>query len=117
MPKTPRPPRYDDVESFDHSTRWRVRSRTGGDKYVVDLGAYFGNGRCSCRDFEVRMEPILKHGKKPEDAVAAGIVEVREYHFGPWDACRCYHLMRARQVLVDAFISTLKAAEDAQRPR
>ncbi len=111
MVKTPKPPSRDDVEAGDCSTRWFVRSRTSGKKYLVDVSSYGGNGRCSCRDYEVRMEPVLRNGRKPEEALEAGVLEMREYHLGPWDVCRCYHIMRARDALLDAFVFKLKEAE------
>lgn len=119
MPKPPRPPSQQDVEPFDSSFRWFVRSRTSGAKYLVDLSAYGGNGRCSCKSFEVRMQPILSRGKNPADAVEVGILKLQPYHLGPWQACMCHHIIAARSALTDAFISTLRAAEakDAPGPR
>lgn len=109
MPAAPRPPARDDVEPHDNALRWRVRSRRKGvDPQFVDLGAYDGNGRCSCRDFQVRMEPLLRAGRLPADAVEAGVLKVREWHAGPWEACICYHIYRARQELVVDLIKTLK---------
>lgn len=84
MPAKPRPPRRDDVVAFDHSFRWRVRSRRSRiDPHLVDLSAYGGNGRCSCKDFQTRMEPLLREGRRPEDAVEAGVLDLRSYHEGP----------------------------------
>lgn len=115
MPGTPRAPRQDDVEPHDDSMRWRVRSRRARvDPHLVDLVAYGGNGRCSCKDFQTRMEPILRKGLRPEDAVEAGVLEVRGYMAGPWEACRCYHIYRARGALADAFVETYGAAQAAQ---
>lgn len=113
MKKVDCPPSQSDVEPHDSSFRWLVRSRRTTTKYLVDLAAYGGNGRCSCKDFETRMETILRHGRKPEEAIEAGILEIRDYMAGPWEACRCYHIYRARGALADAFISTLRAAEAA----
>lgn len=115
---TPRPPRLDDVQPHDNSMRWHVRSRRKGvDPQLVDLSAYNGNGRCSCKDFQTRMEPILKQGLNPADAVEAGVLELRHYMAGPWEAAHCYHIYRARGALASAFIDTLRAAEKAQAAR
>ncbi len=111
----PRPPRLDDVQPHDNSMRWFVRSRRRQvDPHLVDLSAYDGNGRCTCKDYQTRMEPVLKQGLNPADAVEAGVLELREYHAGPWEAARCYHIYRARGALTDAFIQTLDAAQKAQ---
>ncbi len=117
MQVRPKNPRQDDVESHDNSMRWRVRSRRPGiDPHLVDLAAYGGNGRCSCTDFQTRMEPVLRQGLNPADAVEAGVLELRWYMAGPWEGARCYHIYRARQALADAFVATFRAAEAAQAP-
>mgnify|MGYP001596246919 CR=1 FL=1 len=107
-------PRKSDVQAHDNALRWLVRSRHGPIKHLVDLGGYNGNGRCSCTDFQTRMEPILKKELDPSEAVESGVLKQRNYHEGPWAAAQCYHIFRARNTLTDAFIKKLRAVEAAQ---
>lgn len=55
--------------------------------------------------------------KDPAEAVEAGVLKVREYQCGPWQAAMCYHIIRAREALCDAFIKTLREAQAAQAAR
>lgn len=94
-----------------------MRSRTSGKKYLVDVSSYEGTGRCSCQHYLTRIEPLIRRGRKPEEAIEAGVLKLQPFHQGPWEAFICYHLFRARQALVDAFIKTLGEAEAAQRAK
>ena len=38
--------------------RWYVS--TGGDEYLVELGAYAGNGWCGCMQFQALHQPHLE---------------------------------------------------------
>lgn len=116
----PRPPRLDDVEPHDNSMRWRVRSRRKQvDSHLVDLSAYNGVGRCTCKHYQVRIEPLVRDGRNPADAIEAGVLKLEPFHAGPWEGFICYHIFRARCALTDAFIKTLGEAQKAQaaRPR
>jgi len=77
------------VEPHDHALRWRVTSATRPDiQHVVDVGAFKGNGACSCENFDFRMRPHFE----------AGTID---------KPMRCAHILAARHVLLDAFIETL----------
>lgn len=65
--------------------RYFVRSSTTREEYLVDLAAYDGNGACTCKDFQCRIEPMLSRGEKP-----------RRTH--------CKHLRAAREDLANALI-------------
>lgn len=110
----PTPP--DPAEVFDTCLRWHVQSRTAeGETYLVDISAYGFNGICQCPDFACRFGPILTQGVTAEEALAAGLVKLRPYHFGdPKNALRCAHVMRARSDFADAMIKALHAAREAQ---
>lgn len=115
MPKPSRPPSQSDVEAGDSSLRWFVRSRTGSERYLVDLGSYNGTGRCSCKHYQTRIEPLIRHMRKPEEAIEAGVLRIQPYHEGAFDAYTCWHIFRARQALAHAFVKALLDAEAAQR--
>lgn len=115
MPKKSRPPSQDDVQAGDSSLRWFVRSRTGNGRYMVDLGSYNGVARCTCAHYQTRIEPLVRHGRKPEDAIEAGVLKLQPYQEGPFDGFTCYHIFRARQALCHAFVEKLLRAEAAQR--
>ena len=88
------------IESYD-SLRFLVPSRNGRGEYLVDIGAYEGNGSCNCKHFEIRMEPKLKLGSYSR-------------------ALRCKHILAARAFFVDAVIKHLsdeakKANQSNQR--
>lgn len=111
----PAPADFSDVEAFDNSFRWWVRSRTNpGKRWLTDLSNYGGHGRCSCPDFEKHFEKFLSRGFTPQQVFEAGQVQLRPYHLGVNDALSCWHLCRARQKLAHAFVQTLKAAQAAQ---
>ncbi len=113
MPTTPRPHSLADVEPGDCSTRWWVKSRTRGKRYLCDLASYDGNGRCQCEQFTIRIEPLIRSGRNIADALEAGAVQLREYHVGTFDVFRCSHIMVARSVLLDAFLAKLN---ETQKP-
>lgn len=56
------------VTRYDRAARYLVRSqRCGIGHYMVDLGdPAFPKGRCSCTDFDVRIEFPLKNELEPE---------------------------------------------------
>lgn len=78
------------VQPYDHPLRFKVQSKARHDiVHVVDLGAFNGNGECSCEHFQFRLLPKLQEqpGKKT------------------W---RCKHIEAARSALVDEVIKKLK---------
>lgn len=68
------------VTAHDSILRWRVSSLTRGDiEHVVDLGAWRGNGECSCEHFQFRLMPFLRDGNPIGQATRCGhIVAARE---------------------------------------
>ena len=75
-----------------------------GVKHLVELDAYNFNGQCSCENFTIKLEPLLKKGYTPARAVAEKKVKLKNKE-RPQDALRCDHI-------VDAF---MQFAEDAAR--
>jgi hypothetical protein len=113
----PAPADLSDVEPYDNSFRWWVRSRTNPKKrYLCDLSSYRNNGRCSCEDFQKRFEKYLTRGHDAAAAWEAGVLgsELRPYQLGINDALRCWHLCRAIQKQSLCFCETLQAANEAQ---
>ena len=45
--------------------RYFVKSASSKAKYLVDLSAYHGHGRCSCEHFFCRLNPSLRGGARP----------------------------------------------------
>lgn len=90
---------------------------------MVDLESYTGVGRCTCEDYKLRFEPVLRRGMKPEEAFAMGLLnldsegqpKLRWYQADPTHACDCYHMFRAWIALAVALTKTLMAANAAQR--
>ncbi len=77
------------VEPHDHVLRFLVASDSQTDvKHLVDLGAFNGNGRCSCQHFEFRILPELEAGK------VAG---------------KCKHVQACREYLADEVIERVLA--------
>lgn len=74
---------------------WMVESRRKGtEPHQVHLGAYRGNGCCTCEHFVYRLRDRLEHGGEP-----------------PQPALRCGHILRARQALLDETIARLSKQE------
>ena len=72
--------------------RFLVPSRSGEKDYMVDLGAHDCNGSCTCKHFEVRLQPKVK----------LGVVK----------PMRCKHLLAARSYFVDCVIRHLRDEEE-----
>jgi len=88
------------IKSYD-SLRFLVPSRNGEAEYLVDIGAYEGNGACNCKHFEMRLEPKLKLGRYSR-------------------ALRCKHVLAARSFFTDAVVGNLlyeekKTGQQGQR--
>ena len=103
----------DGARVFDDALRFQVPSRSEPDEHLVDLGAYRGAGRCDCMDFATRFEPLIARGVSPEDAVARGLVKLRDYQLGPEDALSCWHLVQGRRRVARHFIAAALAAREA----
>lgn len=63
-----------------------VRSEHTSEEYLVDLASYGGNGACTCKDFQCRIEPKLSRNETPP----------RKH---------CKHLRAAREALADQLIA------------
>ena len=73
----------------DGSLRWIVTSASRPEiEHLVELDAFGGIGRCSCEHFQFRIEPELRDGNRV-------------------GACRCGHIMAARETFADAMIALL----------
>lgn len=100
----PAPADLSDVEPFDNSFRWWVRSRTNSKRrYLVDLSLYKNNGKCACPDFLNHFEKYLARGFTPAQVLEAGEIELRDYQLGIDDVLRCWHICRAQKKLVKCF--------------
>jgi len=75
----------------DNVLRWRVQSLSRPDiEHLVDLGAWTGNGSCSCEHFEFRLAPALREGA-PRGTKAT----------------RCGHIVVAREAFTNHMVQLL----------
>lgn len=88
------------AEIYDSALRWTVASRTNpGETYMVDLGAYGGEGRCACQDFSNRYEKYLQRGYTPRMVWdEKWITKLRDYQLDEDDCLSCWHLVNARRM-------------------
>lgn len=87
-----------DVEAIDgEHGRFLVQSRSGTERYMVDLFENGFVGKCNCAHFEFRIQPDIDRG-----------INVNGNQF-------CYHIKRAER----CFIETMKRAlwATGNRPR
>lgn len=91
---------------YDGPLRFMVSSRRGNPPYLCDLASYAGNGRCCCKDFTCRKEPLLREGVTPEQAVKRELAIVPEWGTAA-DALRCYHIHVARLKFADDVVSAI----------
>jgi hypothetical protein len=119
----PAPADFSDVRPGDGLLRWWVRSRETPkdgrepDEYLVDLGAYGGHGKCTCRDFETRFEKHLARLRTPAECHEAGWVKVRAYQTGVSDVLCCWHLIRLRSYFAQAMATRISDAQKKQSPQ
>ena len=108
--KRPRPLPY------DHCLRYWVWSRTApGKKYLVQLDAHLVGGvfmgLCTCKQFACRLEPLIRRGVTPAEAVEKGLVKLAKGQ-SVENVLRCTHI-------IDAFMTfsedTTKAVHDAEQ--
>ena len=83
-----------EITQFDNPLRYMVPSDSDKGEYLVELDAYGGNGKCTCKDFVCRKEPELKTGAKACEGL------------------RCKHIKRARGKLVDQVIRQLSKLQN-----
>jgi len=72
-------------------------------EYLVDLSEHSGNGCCSCPNFQIRLQPLLKElayltDKQAREEVSKG-------------RRLCRHLIMARRFFLDEIIHKLSAGE------
>ncbi|WOO43147.1 SWIM zinc finger family protein [Rubellicoccus peritrichatus] len=85
------------TEQFDNPLRFTVQSSSRPNEvHMVDVGAYKGNGRCSCEHFKIRLEKKLHAGAKPRDGL------------------RCKHILAARHYFCDIQIKAMKTVIGAE---
>lgn len=53
------------IQQGDAVGSYFVASQSGPGKYLCDLMEFQGKGRCSCRDFEIRILPFRERGEIP----------------------------------------------------
>ena len=108
----------DPAVPFDAPLRFHVRSRTRAhDTYLVDLAEYQGNGTCQCEDFVMRLEPLLRRGITPAQAVAGKLVRLTNKQGeqkDPADGLRCWHICLARRQFTDDVIAAMGKKNEAQ---
>ncbi len=113
-------PRRTQAVPYEHALRFWVPSRTvRGKRYLVQLDYYHANGFCTCPDFACNLEPLLKQGITPADAVARGLVKLKNKKGETkhvWDALRCHHLIEARAEWSDLSITAFSDAEKKHPP-
>lgn len=68
------------VENADAVGRYFVASQSQTGKYMVDILAFDGKGRCACRDFEIRILPFRERGEIPLKAYCKHI-HAAKMHF------------------------------------
>jgi hypothetical protein len=78
--------------------RFKASSRSrGAAEHQVDLGAWGGNGSCTCEHFEFRLLPILKQ-----------MAEQQGHDWAGSKSTRCSHVLAARRSFTDHMINYLK---------
>lgn len=85
-------------EPYDHPLRFTVRSQSEpGSAYIVDLGAWGGNGSCNCPHFQFKLRRLLQAGALPSPKL------------------RCKHIATARATFVDVQIKRIVEHEHELR--
>ena len=114
-----RSPTYADVTLYEPPFRFMVRSRSGPGKHLVDIADFDGNGACGCTDFQVNLAPLLHRGLSAQDAFAADLADLRDYHIFEEDCLRCWHICQARgfslALAIEKELSTQKKNPAAAR--
>ncbi len=93
-------------EQFDNCLRYWVWSRTRrGQKYLVELSGYNLSGRCDCMDFQTRIEPLLRRGITPAQAIKDNKIRLKDGL--PNHALMCKHIVMARDHLCTSVIEAI----------
>lgn len=103
--------------NYDSALRYMVPSaRDPREKYLVELDAYNGAGRCCCMHYVTRCEPLIRRGISPRQAVEMGLIKLKENRFVE-NALRCQHIIIAREQFCDDIIAAIKErrTEDEKR--
>lgn len=100
---------------YDDATRYWVPSRTvPGKEYLVQFTSYDVNGECQCKHFEIELLPLIKRGITAADAVAGGLVALKDWQ-RPEDALRCYHICDGLLAFAEDFTREIILARDFNR--
>lgn len=109
--------------NYDSAMRYMVPSaRDPNEKYLVEIDAYRGNGRCVCPHFEMRCEPLIKIGVTPEQAISQSKIDaicakrgIRSYtaiklkvNRHVEDSLRCEHCISARSQFTDDVLHAIR---------
>ncbi len=82
---------------YDSPLRYHVTSASRPhERHIVELDAYRLHGRCTCEAFAYRLEPHIRKGISPEQAVAEGLVNLRAGQ-DVRDGLSCKHLIECRR--------------------
>lgn len=107
----PSRPNSPPVEGFDHPLEFLIPSRSRpGEVHKCELRAYGRNGMCSCPDFTIRFEPLLRRGLTPKQALDQGLVKIRK-GYDPRDCLRCAHLVEAYRQAGESYVKVVDEAE------
>lgn len=58
--------------------RYHVMSHSQKGRYMVDLASYHGHGSCTCKDFQVRVQPERERGQIPQKRYCKHIAAARQ---------------------------------------
>lgn len=72
--------------------RYYVMAHSQRGRYQVDLSEYGGHGSCTCKDFQVRVQPHRTRGTVPEKRF-------------------CKHILAARRTFLHAHLDTEQLLE------
>lgn len=81
------------ITALDGLTRFEIESDAGNGTYLVDLGEYDGNGKCTCKHFECRMAKFLNDGERATPATP--------------DIFQCKHIRACRESLGKDLVDTV----------
>ena len=94
--------------NYDSAMRYLVPSaRDPETKYLVEVDAYNGNGRCVCEHFTMRCEPLLKRNVSPRAAVESNKIKLKTNRQVN-DALRCEHILTARSQFLDDVLEAIR---------
>lgn len=109
---------------YDGSMRYMVPSaRDPEEKYLVDVEAYRGNGKCVCPHFEFNIEPLISRGVTPQQAIDQMYLDTLSAKLAMKkplraiklkvnrhieDSLRCEHCLTARSQALDDILQAIR---------